>query len=106
MRRVLRGLSGRRLLLKRLVDRDARLRTFRGGHDGELHVPRRIADDVDAGDARLAEAIGLDRSLSRELASEPLREVGLLRLRARDECAVALHRVAGGQDARASTRPS
>ena len=69
------------LRLQRLVDRDARLRSLGGGDDGELDVAGGIADDIDAGDARLAEMIGLDGSLARELAPEPLREIALLRLR-------------------------
>ena len=69
------------LRLQRLVNRDARLRSLGGGDDGELDVAGGIADDIHAGHARLAEMIGLDSSFARELATKPLREISLLRLR-------------------------
>src|SRR5215204_7750294 len=100
MRRIGSGMCGvrwdgqPRLSLKRLVDGHACLRTLGCCHDRELHIAGGVADDVHARNARFTEMVGLDCSLSSEFASEPLREVGLLRLRAGDEHAVALHQVA------------
>src|SRR5687768_2782773 len=74
-----------RARLQRLVDRDTRLRALGGRDDGKLHVAGGVANDVHAGNARFAPVIGLDRSLTSELAAEALREVGLLRLRRVDE---------------------
>ena len=69
------------LRLQCLVNRDARLRSFGSGDDGKLNIPRCIADHVNPWDARLAEVIGPHSAFKCELATEPLREVCLLRLR-------------------------
>src|SRR5262245_57236463 len=83
-----------RLLLQRLVDRDARLRSLRRGDNRELDVTRRVADDIDAGDARFTQVIGFDRSFSGELAPQSLGELGLLRLWTGDKHAPAFRRLA------------
>src|SRR5688572_5668510 len=92
------------LLLQRFVDRDACLRPFGGRHDGELHVARRVTDDIHAGYTRFAEAVGLDRSLAGELATQSLRELRLLRLGQGEEHGATGHRIGAGIDECQSTR--
>src|SRR5688500_3410654 len=71
--------------LQRLVDGDSRLRAFGGGDDHELHVARGVAHDVEAGNARLTEVIGVHRALVRQLAAKLARELAPLTLRTGEE---------------------
>src|SRR5688572_30636324 len=82
--------------LQRFVNRDASLRPLGSSHDGELHVARCVADDIDAGHTCLAKVVRLDGSLSCELASQSLSELRLLRLRQRKEHRAARHGVGRG----------
>src|SRR5688572_2410885 len=86
------GQAGARL--QGLVDGNAGLGPLGRRDDHELHVARRIAHDIDARDARLAEEVGLDGALARELAAQTLREVRLLCLLSREENRVARDGVA------------
>src|SRR5258705_2901754 len=83
--------------LQRLVDGDCRLRPFGGSDNGELHVARRVAHDVQAGDVGLAEMVCLDRAKAIHVASEARGDVALLALAGGEEDGLAVDRPAVGE---------
>src|SRR6185503_1737055 len=90
--------------LQRLVDGDCRLGALGGGDNRELHVARRVADDVEAGDVGLAERVGLHRAAAIHDASQARGDVALLALVARKENRVAVDRRPVRKDDRTHVR--
>src|SRR5689334_5243786 len=66
--------------LQRLVDRHGCFRTLGGSHNCKLHVARRVADDVEPRQMRLAQIAGLHDAAAIHFAPEARREVALLTL--------------------------
>src|SRR5262245_60957567 len=66
--------------LQRFVDRHRCFRTLGGSNNCELHVARRVADDIEAREVRLAQIARLHDAAAIHFASEACREVALLAL--------------------------
>ena len=84
-------------LLENRVDCHSGLGALGSRDNGELHIARGVAHDVNTGHAGSAEMIRLDRALARELASQLLRKIALLLLACHKEYGVAFHVLAARQ---------
>src|SRR6266540_3293012 len=84
--------------LQRPVDGDGGLRAFGGGHHDELDVAGRIADDIEAGDARLAEMVRFDHAFVCDITAKLARQIALRALGGGEENPLARYHFAAGED--------